>query len=263
MSDLNSSFRPINSRFSEPRRPGSESLSGKPTTVAAQAFAKDQETKKEFAPAISTGFTPPVINQKEESKNEPSPFKPIPKTKAPIKRSDSINAFKKTQDESSTATADKPIFKPIEQEDNSPSIAKFNPLALDSLPAPDFQYDPEVARSKSIKARQTATELKFMPFDESTVQRFDDGKPKPTLKERVESTNTSELKFTPIAEPDSLGTKGIGHIPTLKERINSKGVEPFAFTEEKAPSDNSPFKPLKQTESKSSNKSPFAPRRDY
>ena len=268
-------------------RPGSEALNANATaTAAAIAFAKDQETKKEFAPAISTGFIPPVIEEKEEKKEEYSPFKPIPKAKAPIKRSDSINALKAKEEAAEAPQIDepKPIFAPIKEENKGPAIGRFVPGALDSVPVnPDFEKARERAREKSISSRQTAAELKFMPFDESQVQTFGSGIPKPSLQDRVDSANKAPLAFTPIADPNAYEKHGaLGHKPTINERVEQQNTQPFAFTP--TPSDNtvsaaeeevvSPFKPLKEkpaftkptfnrpaASEAPANQSPFAPRR--
>ena len=275
------------SRSNTMNRPGSDSLNANATaTAAAIAFAKDQETKKEFAPAISTGFIPPVIEEKEEKKEEYSPFKPIPKAKAPIKRSDSINALKAKEEAAEAPQIDepKPIFAPIKEENKGPAIGRFVPGALDTVPVnPDFEKARERAREKSISSRQTATELKFMPFDESQVQTFGSGMPKPSLQDRVDSANKVPLAFTPIADPNAYEKHGaLGHKPTINERVEQQNTQPFAFTP--TPSDNtvsaaeeevvSPFKPLKEkpaftkptfnrpaASEAPANQSPFAPRR--
>lgn len=289
MSDLNSPFKPLNSKPTRPtnrqmsprgtmNRPGADSLnSSAPATAAAQAFAKEQETPKAIAPAITFGFTPsPVAESKEENK-EPSPFKPIAKSKGPIKRSDSINQAKQAAE----VKEEKPIFAPMKEEPKGPGIAKFNESALDSLPPPDFAFDPEKARAKSIAARQTATELKFTPFDESQVQHFGAGTYKPSLQERIEANNQSELAFTPIADKDAPVYGDLGHKPSLQERINSNTKPAIASAtikeekkEETAKEPASPFKPMRTkpafqrpSEEKSAPsinsdyKSPFAPRR--
>ncbi len=276
------------SRSNTMNRPGSDTLNSNATaTAAAMAFAKDQETKKEFAPAISTGFIPPVIEEKEEPKQEYSPFKPIPKTKAPIKRSDSINALKAKEEVAETkpveADEPKPIFAPIKEESKGPAIGRFVPGALNTVPDPEFEKARERAREKSISARQTTAELKFMPFDESQVQSFGSGAPKPSLQDRVDSANKAPLAFTPVADPNSYERFGaLGHKPTINERVEQKNVQPFAFTP--TPSDSSfgaveeevvsPFKPLKEkpaftkptfnkpaADNNAAPQSPFAPRR--
>lgn len=241
----------VPSRSSTMNRPGSTVLNSNATaTPAALAFAKEQETKKEFAPAISTGFTPPVIEEQKEEKQEYSPFKPISKPKAPIKRSDSINAFKQAQ-EAAEEPEEKPIFTPKKEEPKGPAIGLFSEHALENLPKPDFAMNQEAARSKSIKARQSASELKFMPFDESQVQSFGNGAARPSLQDRINASNNSGFAFTPVSE--------------------NKVSSPFARDEEET---KSPFKPLKEkpaftkptynkpeAQENPVFKSPFAPRR--
>lgn len=261
MSDNNSPFKPLRSEFksvaskektttrpaskmpapvrggSTMNRPGSVALNSNATaTAAAQAFAREQETNKDFAPAISKGTTPPVIE-------------------------------------------DNPVFVPAKEESKEPSIGKFDPLTVANLTEPDFPFDPEKVKAKSIQSRQVASELKLTPFDESQVQSFGDGAHKPTLQERIEANNKGELVFTPIAEKDALGgLDSIKHKPSLQERISQSEGHGLAFAPvanvEETSQEPSPFKPLKQkpafvkptyNKSSSSNndepKSPFAPRR--
>jgi len=54
---------------------------GEPSTAAAVTFRKQLENQ-EFAPAIATGFVPPVVDKKEPERA--NPFKPT--HKAPVKR---------------------------------------------------------------------------------------------------------------------------------------------------------------------------------
>ena len=73
--------RPAPSKASKPR--GSDnmynvnSLDNHPQTAAQEAFLKQQSEQK-LAPAIATGFVPPVIEEKVDDR--PSPFKPVAPT---------------------------------------------------------------------------------------------------------------------------------------------------------------------------------------
>ncbi|MCQ2515357.1 MAG: hypothetical protein MJ094_00655 [Saccharofermentans sp.] len=182
-----------------------------------------------------------------------SPFVPVggkASGKAPIKRSDSINAFKKKQEEAKVEPEEKVVMAPTKPEDEGPSIARFIPPVIIDDNSLEFGVDPEAIKSKSIASRQKATELKFTPFDESQTQPFEPTH-KPTLQERIDANMKSGLVFTDIADKDALGAAEYTGKPSLQERIKGQNTE-FAFTpmpvseEEAKKEEPSPFKPVKE-----------------
>lgn len=97
-------------------------------TVAAMAFAKQQESEHKSAPAIATGYIPPVLEKHEEVKA--SPFKAAPKP--PIKRPRNLgqpgaggdNSAEDHKSESSSA--------------GGPGIAQFIPVPVIEKPKSPF-----------------------------------------------------------------------------------------------------------------------------
>ena len=128
-------------------RPGADTLnSNAQPTAAAQAYAKELRSEREFKPAIATGIIPPVIDEKnKEAKKQPSPFKPA--KSAPIKRPKNVTNIRYEAEQE--AAQKRAAVKKNENQDESgsekekpqdcgPRIARFTPFPEIKKPESPF-----------------------------------------------------------------------------------------------------------------------------
>lgn len=115
--------RPAPSKASKPR--GSDnmynvnSLDNHPQTAAQEAFLKQQSEQK-LAPAIATGFVPPVIEEKVDDR--PSPFKPVSPT--PLNSADASGSSNVHTASSSEHVPPIALFTPIPVKEEAASPFK-------------------------------------------------------------------------------------------------------------------------------------------